>query len=794
MSDPKNIIFNPKGKKMAPFFHVMISYRVSTEHQLARNLFDRLLLNSFKRIPMAGMSPWPHGFEEKRPGDANVFLDQVCLKSGENWKHSEEGGGFVGALLKSLIFVPLLSWRVEFENKYDPESKKRFKGSIGEMVARFSGEGLNTPIDPNSVKFCDDVDNVLLELILAMELHAHLKQIHKDASCMHPCLRLFPVVVDDFPDTSKLPHEVSEKTYAEASKVLETCDIRIQDKKTVRDIVKHFCTVQAVKFKDLGREDLALDSLSSKIISAVSDTVSKIDPQSMFESKPLCRELDAFLSNRNCSYMTSVLATNSITSLRQLSFLTHQKAIYDLAKQCSSVSSKSIVAEFSTLASVIEDSKRDEASWLLSARLDRFVDTDASFATVIKSSSGLIISCAQKSWLTLYFLLAIAMLVIGAISVASNGPGGNTIFDFVVSAFLFGVCLAAKLHSPKRGFLIYCCMWPATFVAVIIGFCFDFIKNGSFSLDNAMKCSSVGSQLQTSFRTCAVAEIMRGPCLTCLLILLNLYQALKRQDLAWTTYLFSVALSIVTSIAFEIGVLGYSVLTQTNFIILFGVACIFSFTELMYRRARDDAIEAVSKDEAMYNELWTKLESSEGTELIKMNESTQELLSEFGNSSLKEVKLNWFTKTLGKVLNSARSVEVLQDCKDIDVLYARAEFINDAFQSLVSVLLESSLNTAAQTKAAAEAKAAAGALPADEAKAAAEAKVATEAKAADDAKAAAEAKAADDAKVAAKFRRVRNVLEQLQLLKLYNGLVAEACSLTLMSSLLFFVIRICPTD
>lgn len=46
-----DLIFNPEGKKMLPFFHVMISYRVATEKPLARKMFDRLLLNSSKRIP-----------------------------------------------------------------------------------------------------------------------------------------------------------------------------------------------------------------------------------------------------------------------------------------------------------------------------------------------------------------------------------------------------------------------------------------------------------------------------------------------------------------------------------------------------------------------------------------------------------------------------------------------------------------------------------------------------------------------------------------------------------------------
>ena len=409
MTQPQSahdLTFNPKGKKKNPFFHVMISYRVSTEAALARKLFERLLVNSSKRIPMAGMSQWPYGFEKPQSADANIFLDAVCLKPGENWKHSEEGGGFVGALLKSLIFVPLLSWQVEPKvDKNDPLGTKRtFAGSVGEMVARYSGlkgPALKTPIDVLSVEFHDAVDNVLLELIVAMELNAHLRQMHKSDSCMHPCFRIFPVVIDTFPNFDMLPDTVSEETYAQASNYLKDFNIYIKDKKSVRKIVQHFFDIQVVMFKDLGREDLALDSLSGKIISSVCDVVSKIDPLSFFESKPLCAELDAFLSKRNCSYMTTILAANCITSLRQLSQLTYQNAIYDLAAQCSALSSKSVVAEFSALTGVIEEFKNDESSCLLSVRLDRFIDEEASFETVIKSSSGLIISCAQKSWLTL---------------------------------------------------------------------------------------------------------------------------------------------------------------------------------------------------------------------------------------------------------------------------------------------------------------------------------------------------------------------------------------------------------
>jgi len=231
----QTLIFNPQGQKMKPFFHVMISYRVSTEKNRARVLFDRLLQNSFKRIPEVGMSKWPEGFSDQkyRSGHANVFLDQVCLKSGENWEQSDEGGGFVGALLKSLIFVPLLSWKVEPDVSQDVPAelqKKRFTGSVGEMVARYSNSlGKFIDADPDPVKrpFCDAVDNVLLELILAMELHSYMKQVRQSNPFLHSCMRLFPIIVDEFPVYRQLPNRISELTYTKASECLMRYGIQI---------------------------------------------------------------------------------------------------------------------------------------------------------------------------------------------------------------------------------------------------------------------------------------------------------------------------------------------------------------------------------------------------------------------------------------------------------------------------------------------------------------------------------------------------------------------------------------
>ncbi len=695
------LIFNPQGQKMKPFFHVMISYRVSTEKNRARVLFDRLLQNSFKRIPEVGMSKWPEGFSDQkyRSGHANVFLDQVCLKSGENWEQSDEGGGFVGALLKSLIFVPLLSWKVETDASQEVPvalQKKRFTGSVGEMVARYSnslGKFIDADPGPDTAPkrpFCDAVDNVLLELILAMELYSYMKQVRKGNPVLHSCMRLFPIMVDEFPVYRQLPNRISELTYAKASDCLMRYGIQIPvsgQKKTVREVIEYFFKLQSemlnegqrFKMSDDGKyvEDHtdfvepALETVSSKIIDSICDIVSLIDPLSPFESKPLCDELNSFLVQRNCSYMTRILAANGVTSLRKLSSLTLPSAILDLAKQCSAVSSKTVVNEVVALTNAIDESKVNESSWLLSARLSRFIDKDASFETVIKSSSGLLISAAQKEWLTVYFCFGIVFFILGCLSVASNGAGGTTLLNYTAFSFLMILTSSAHFHSPKRGYIIYCCSYPAMILATVIGFGFDFLRNNSIRLENSARCSAAARQLATSFDTCAVAQICCGPLLLVILLFFNFCQALWRQDLAWSTFLGSCAVYLATDALFQLFVLGEVVSNVSiNFILLAAVFATSMLTEFMNLRAKKKALRIVEDDKKKYDAKWKSILSKESQSIRDL---ATDLTNYFGHAVESE---------------SSATLSVLQDCKDIDEMYSRAEFINDAFQSLVSGLLE----------------------------------------------------------------------------------------------------------
>jgi hypothetical protein len=133
-------------------FHCMISYRVSTDADLARAIHDRLhfkALNAKKKVEFYAAAKYPSGFARARDAKQswlNIFLDKLCLQTGRDWTDA----GFILALLQTLTVIPVMSWK-ESSNG-DPPS-----GSIGLLAAH----NAHSP-----------VDNVLLELVLAKELHS----------------------------------------------------------------------------------------------------------------------------------------------------------------------------------------------------------------------------------------------------------------------------------------------------------------------------------------------------------------------------------------------------------------------------------------------------------------------------------------------------------------------------------------------------------------------------------------------------------------------------------------------
>ncbi|KAJ1491967.1 hypothetical protein T484DRAFT_1772740, partial [Baffinella frigidus] len=140
--------FSLRGELM----HVFVSYRVATEGA-AGNGMSILVAEKIRalsmdnrlelQIPRDGWGIWPQGV--KKPShflqaQAKVFLDKDCLQDGQSWL-----SGFVTGVVSSMVFVPLLSWTEDD------------RGSVGEL-SRLGVDGF------------DRVDNVLLEMIIAMAL------------------------------------------------------------------------------------------------------------------------------------------------------------------------------------------------------------------------------------------------------------------------------------------------------------------------------------------------------------------------------------------------------------------------------------------------------------------------------------------------------------------------------------------------------------------------------------------------------------------------------------------------
>ncbi len=74
----------------------------------------------------------------------HVFLDKTCLKTDENWQGSgkADGGGLIGAVLQSLVFVPVLSVAEKNGQSFEALSASadikepwtRFDGSLGKLL------------------------------------------------------------------------------------------------------------------------------------------------------------------------------------------------------------------------------------------------------------------------------------------------------------------------------------------------------------------------------------------------------------------------------------------------------------------------------------------------------------------------------------------------------------------------------------------------------------------------------------------------------------------------------------
>jgi hypothetical protein len=207
----------------------------------ANFVFDGSLANiadvTSEAMPFQGKTLFPTVFErclEAQTSYFHAFLDTVCLKNGENWQGSgkADGGGFIGAILQSLVFVPVLT--VKQKNSSDafevlpstPGSDfdwRKLEGSVGRLVR------LNTENDDKK-----DGDNVLLELIIAKVLCEIAGQCVSKSGKSYPCSKILPLLLGGeviFKVAGMLSDKPHEPTNAKAIIALqkaELCDAELE--------------------------------------------------------------------------------------------------------------------------------------------------------------------------------------------------------------------------------------------------------------------------------------------------------------------------------------------------------------------------------------------------------------------------------------------------------------------------------------------------------------------------------------------------------------------------------------
>jgi hypothetical protein len=464
-----HLVINPREG----FFHAMLSYRVNTDGELVTKIHDKLhLLAPSARKSVSEMNqlldshfPLDAGFKQD-PSTYNsslhVFLDSYCLKDGVGWEGDggAKSGGFVGAVRLSPVFVPLLSATEIVTEDTELAQKGSGKGSVGQMI---------------NLAHKDMQDNVLLELIVARELHKISKESSKTnrKKVLAPCSYIFPLFRngDVWKAASFLPKTASALTNDKAKKVLNQMGILDEaispelrnGTLTVHAVWEFFTQFQGIQLHAHGEERFQVAAAANAIIGVI-DNVRSIVTESKFDDLKMnssqMYELSGFMSQLNLSNYTPILAIHHISNVYQLAELKQSRAdtiVQSIAEYGVRASDNSALpVELSKVQSAINAAHLSPLAKPLDNRFRDFIDRDASFVTILSHSSLFDIILSKK--ITVGFLfLACVVIVIQVISGCTADNTGmvpactGNIPMLAVLALIFSSCLISVVISPRSG-------------------------------------------------------------------------------------------------------------------------------------------------------------------------------------------------------------------------------------------------------------------------------------------------------------------------------------------------------
>lgn len=366
---------------------------------------------------------FPYNFEENELASEKLlylFWDKTTLAPGVEWSGDNvKSGGFIGALLQSLVFVPILSDR---------------NFSFGKMMKE----------DSKSEVQKDELDNVLLELTLAKFLYEFQKEADQDQQGLplRPCLRIYPIMLSDITkDIKKLAWRISRKTNEKAVEVLTAAgytatigEMLEEDESTTEAnphpwsafcIVSFFLRFQGKIFSELSKESSSdenrrlllekeMDGCCASILKIVANCISCSNQMMNHRefTNPLAPEMHHFLDEYFCGHFMPTLNNNGINSIRKLSELeTHSMQL--LSAQISSNMNSSEVEEFCKLKHLVVQARARKESHALNQRLDDFFDQEASWSTALSSTCAVDLLMRRPVYLFVMIVGSAMFLFVG---------------------------------------------------------------------------------------------------------------------------------------------------------------------------------------------------------------------------------------------------------------------------------------------------------------------------------------------------------------------------------------------
>lgn len=692
-SDLNTVSAGTLATALAPsegMFHLFISYRaVDRDSEWVSKLYDTLCLEvtssmrQGKRIPLIEKTRFPKKFHCDAFGQQNIlniFWDKACLADGHPWQGdgSKKGGGFIGAILQSVLFTPVLS------SYADQNEQKR--GSVSQML-----QGSD-----------DTQDNVLVEFIVAKFLYECSRNA-ADSSLL-PCSIILPLVKDEqvFGDSAKLNASITIKTNTTAFNVLKLAGydppIEMKNSEYVDPItkvhpwsafsvVKFFLGFQGVLTWKCGDGNRDVKECSQRIMVSIINKLSMCKSLTMqLESNnPLAHELRELIDSKFMGHYLCCLDSHGVKSIRMLSQLDD-----DCVKQISAEMAQSMncsnVEQLCKLKNLVLDAKNAKEAQPLGVRLESFFDQNASWSTALTSTCAVDLLMRRQFYL---FIMIVAPLIMTAVSiflllvpttytrVFSNSTEPQSYTDFNIGTIALLMTAAIGLGpicsfcsyagSPRKGRYALAFTYLSCFI----------MQNVGFYLDQAMvqycrfnSLEPTDASIQSCVYAYATELVIRD------LFFFGLFLVtLKRQEYYWDGFCLGFCLVLVWNFVIFRFFISHFSITKVIIITLVIALVLTLNTLVRYKRRRSlsEAREVIAADSKQYQVAWDTIQAAAGQTIMTNADSDCSLIKIWRDSKLNPVEV------------SGTKLQIRQECTDFEFLYFLAEFVNGPFNDMVSM-------------------------------------------------------------------------------------------------------------